>query len=157
MHIVLGGNYPTWLKEGQLVKVLATLPWVQTVSNFKQGTANGGLALVDRFTIHIKPRIGQTVKDVVLNGNNCHDGVSVEELMGSERISFTLDINGIDVTFRRAPCCGFCGWDSHIQLDCEYLQRFTSDVGPVFRARSLQGKDVKEAIVETHLNKLFFS
>jgi hypothetical protein len=23
MHIVLGGNYPTWLKEGQLVKVLA--------------------------------------------------------------------------------------------------------------------------------------
>jgi hypothetical protein len=107
MHIVLGGNYPTWLKEGQLVKVLATLPWVQTVSNFKRGTA--------------------------------------------------LDINGIDVTFRQAPCCGFCGWDSHIQLDCEYLQRFTSDVGPVFRARSLQGKDVKEAIVETHLNKLFFS
>jgi hypothetical protein len=30
---------------------------------------------------HIKPRIGQTVKDVILNGNDCHLGVSVEELM----------------------------------------------------------------------------
>jgi hypothetical protein len=151
-QVVLGGSYPTWMRETQLLKALDQLSWVKKVSEIKRATANVGLVMVDRCTVSVTPSMGQTIHSIVLNGTSFDDqeGANVEELLGSEKVQLTICVSGTKVILRRAPCCGYCGWDNHIQLDCEYHQRFTSDVGPAFRSRSLPDQEaVKASPVET--------
>lgn len=153
--ILMTASYPPWAALPELKAALLALPWVKNVERLKRSRICEGKVETNRVTFWITQKPGVEVKNVTMAGGGVTTPTTmVADLFTSPRWTITLSFGGYKVHVNRAPSCSYCGYDSHLQADCNALLKMTSDSTVTYVSKVAEKKAGAPTRARTPDNKM---